>query len=127
MVTDLRRILLATRRIYKVLFHNQGEIFEVYAEGVSHGDIFGFVEIEGLLFGERSQVVVDPSEERLKTEFKGVKRIFVPMHSVVRIDEVEKEGVSRITKQEESSEDNVKSFPAPIYTPGPPAGDPGKS
>lgn len=118
---------MATRRIYKVIFHNQGEIFEVYAEGVSHGNMFGFIEIEGLLFGERSQVVVDPSEERLKTEFKGVQRVFVPLHSVVRIDEVEKEGVSRITKPEEDSDDNVKSFPGPIYAPGPPAGDSGQS
>jgi hypothetical protein len=118
---------LATRRIYKVVFQNQGEIFEVYAESVSHGSLFGFVEVEGLLFGERSQVLVDPSEERLKTEFKGVRRVFVPMHSVVRIDEVEKEGVSRITKQEDSAEDNVKSFPGPIYAPGPSSGDSGQS
>lgn len=116
-----------TRRIYKVIFHNQGEVFEVFAKGVSHGNMFGFVEVEGLLFGERSQVVVDPSEERLKTEFKGVSRVYVPMHSVVRIDEVEKEGVPRITKQEEESEDNIKSFPGPIYAPGPPRGDSGQS
>jgi hypothetical protein len=118
---------LATRRIYKIIFHNQGEIFEVYAQSVSHGSMFGFVEVEGLLFGERSQVVVDPAEERLKTEFKGVQRVFVPMHSVVRIDEVEKEGVSRITKQEETSDGNVSSFPGPIYAPGPTPGDSGQS
>lgn len=118
---------MATRRIYKIIFHNQGEIFEVYAQGVSHGSMFGFVEVEGLLFGERSQVVVDPSEERLKTEFKGVQRVFVPMHSVVRIDEVEKEGVSRITKQEETSEGNIASFPGPIYAPDPTPSDSGQS
>jgi hypothetical protein len=117
---------LATRRIYKVIFHNQGETFELFAEGVSHGNIFGFVELEGLLFGERSTVVVDPSEERLKTEFKGVRRIFVPMHAVIRIDEVEKEGVPRVTKNSETA-DNVSSFPGPIYTPGPPRGDSGQS
>ena len=49
------------------------------------------------------------------------------MHSVVRIDEVEKEGVSRITQQEKESEDNLKTFPGPIYTPGPPPGDSGQS
>ena len=118
---------MATRRIYKIIFHNQGEIFEVYAQSVSHGSMFGFVEVEGLLFGERSQVVVDPSEERLKTEFKGVQRVFVPMHSVVRIDEVEKEGVSRISKQEETADGNVSSFPGPIYAPGPTPGDSGQS
>ena len=115
-----------TRRIYKIIFHNQGETFELFAEGVSHGNMFGFVEVEGLLFGERSSVVVDPSEERLKSEFKGVQRVFVPLHSVIRIDEVEKEGVPRITKSPEKS-DNVSSFPGPIYTPSPPPGDSGQS
>ena len=99
----------------------------MYAEGVSHGSLFGFVEVEGLLFGERSQVVVDPSEERLKTEFKGVQRVFVPMHSVVRIDEVEKEGVARITKNEDDGDASVTSFPGPIYAPTPTPGDSGQS
>ena len=117
---------MAKRRIYKVIFNNLGETYEIFAEGVSHGNMFGFVEVEGILFGERSTVVVDPSEERLKTEFKGVQRIFVPMHAVIRIDEVEKEGVSRITSQQDDS-DNVSSFPGPIYTPSPSRGDSGKS
>ena len=117
---------MPTRRIYKVIFNNQGEIFEMFAEGVSHSSMFGFVELEGLLFGERSSVVVDPSEERLKSEFKGVQRVFVPMHAVVRIDEVEKEGVPRITKSKEDA-DNVSSFPGPIYTPGPAPGDSSQS
>ena len=43
----------------------------------------------------RSSVVVDPSEEKLKTEFNSVKRCFIPMHSIVRIDEVEKQGTSK--------------------------------
>ena len=117
---------MAKRRIYKIIFHNQGETFELFAQGVSHGSMFGFVELEGLLFGERSSVVVDPSEERLKTEFKGVQRVFVPMHAVIRIDEVEKEGVPRVTKSPEDA-DNVSSFPGPIYTPSPPRGDSGQS
>ena len=113
------------RRVYKVVFLNQGEVFELYAQEVGQGSLFGFVEIEGLLFGERTQVVVDPAEERLKSEFKGVKRIYVPMHAVVRIDEVEKEGVSRVTAREEAEEGGtVTSFPGPIYTP---SGDSGKS
>jgi hypothetical protein len=49
-------------------------VYEIYARRVSHGAIFGFVEVEGLLFGERSSVVVDPAEERLQAEFAGVER-----------------------------------------------------
>jgi len=110
-------------RVYKVIFLNQGQVYEVFAKNVTQGTLFGFVEIEQLLFGERTQVVIDPSEERLKTEFAGVKRFFVPMHAVVRIDEVEKEGPARITEPSKT-DGNLAAFPTPIYTPG---GDQGKS
>jgi hypothetical protein len=66
-----------------------------------------------LVFGERTTVVVDPSEERIKSEFEHVTRTFLPMHSIVRIDEVEKQGASKISKVE----GNVTQFPMPIYTP----------
>ena len=101
---------------YKVTFHNRGQIYEIFAESVSHGSLMGFVEVEGLLFGETTQVVVDPSEERLRNEFKGVKRFYVPMHAVVRIDQVEKEGSSRISERSDS-EGNLMPFPA-LYKPG---------
>ena len=54
---------MAARRKYKVIFFNQGQVYEMYAKSVSQGSLMGFVEIEGLLFGERSQVVVDPSKK----------------------------------------------------------------
>jgi len=84
------------RKIYRVAFFNQGQVYEIYAKAVGQGDLFGFLTVEGLLFGERSQVVVDPAEERLKAEFDGVKKIHVPMHAVVRVDEVAREGHARI-------------------------------
>jgi hypothetical protein len=84
------------RRIYRVAFFNQGQVYEIYAKSVSQEDLYGFLTVEQLLFGERTQVVVDPSEERLKAEFEGVKKIHVPMHAVVRVDEVTKEGHARI-------------------------------
>jgi hypothetical protein len=111
---------MASHHIFKVLFVNQGKVYEVYARKVGHGSMLGFVEIEELVFGERSGVVLDPSEERIKTEFEGVKRSFLPMHSVLRIDEVNKRGASKITQYE----GNVAQFPAPLYAP--PIGDPGR-
>ena len=106
---------MAASHIFKVLFLNQGKVYEVYAKKVTHGSLFGFIEVEDIVFGERSSVVVDPNEERIKTEFEGVKRSFLPMHSVLRIDEVKKQGVSKIVALEGS---NVAQFPVPIYTPG---------
>jgi hypothetical protein len=103
--------------IYKVVFHAQGKVYEIYARKVGHGGLFGFVEVEELVFGERSAVVVDPSEERIKAEFEGVKRTYLPLHSVIRIDEVRKGGVSKVTSSDLS---NVTPFPVPLYTPGEP-------
>ena len=104
---------MSTRTLYKIVFVSQGQVYEVYARGVSHGGLFGFVEVEDFVFGERTSVVVDPSEERIKSEFENVRRTYLPMHSIIRIDEVEKQGTSKITK----AEGNVTQFPMPIYTP----------
>ncbi len=108
--------------VYKVIFVNQGEVFEVYVRNIYQSDLYGFIEIEGFLFGERSQLVVDPSEEKLKGQFSGVKRSYVPMHAIVRIDEVEKEGVGKIV---EAKGDKVMAFPGFGYNPGK-GGEPGE-
>lgn len=105
---------MGAQPIYKVIFMNQGKVFEIYARSVSHGSLFGFVEVEKLVFGTRSSVVVDPSEEKIQSEFSGVTRTYLPMHSIVRIDEVEKQGVSKVTNAEGS---NVAQFPMPVYAP----------
>jgi len=77
--------------------------------------VFGVVVVEDLVFGARTSVVVDPAEVRLKAEFEAVKRTFVPLHAIIRIDEVEKQGVSKIHPYDG---DNVSQFPIPVYTPG---------
>ena len=59
-------------------------------------------------------MVVDPSEEKIKTEFEGVKRTYIPMHSVLRIDEVDKEGVSKISKAEGN---NVTQLSNTVFVP----------
>lgn len=106
---------MAASHIFKVVFANQGKVYEIYARKVSHGALWGFVEVEELVFGEKSSVVVDPSEERVKAEFEGVKRTYLPMHSVLRIDEVRKQGISKISNADGT---NVAQFPMPVYTPG---------
>jgi len=98
--------------VYKVIFLNQGKVYEVYARSVHQGAMFGFIEIEKLLFGEKSSLVVDPSEENLKSEFENVVRSYIPMHSVIRIDEVNKRGTGKITDAGE----NANVTPFPVYT-----------
>lgn len=106
---------MAASHIFKVVFVLQGKVWEIYARKVGHGSMFGFIEVEDFVFGERSTVVLDPTEEKIKAEFAGVKRTYLPMHSVLRIDEVKKQGVSKITAFEGG---NVTPFPMPIVPPG---------
>ena len=84
---NLQSTVMTTKTTYRISFHNQGKIYEIYALDVHQSGLFGFIEVENIVFGEKTAVVVDPSEENLKTEFEGVQRTYLPMHSVIRIDE----------------------------------------
>jgi|TARA_B110000444_G_scaffold65897_1_gene61760 hypothetical protein len=108
---------MSSASMYKVIFLNQGEVYEMYAKQVYQSDLWGFLEVEEFVFGERSQMIVDPAEEKLKSEFCSIKRSFIPVHSVVRIDEVEKEGVCKISVVKKG--DNVTKLPYPSAAPKP--------
>ena len=98
--------------IYKVIFLNQNKVYELYAKAIYQSEMYGFIEVEEFIFGERTQVIVDPAEEKLKNEFAGVSRSYVPMHAIIRIDEVEKEGVGKIVDAPAGGS-NITSFPIP--------------
>jgi hypothetical protein len=104
-----------TKRIYKVTFMSQGKVYELYARNVYQGNMYGFVEVEDLLFGEKTSLLVDPAEERLQNEFAGVQRSYIPIHTVIRIDEVEKEGISKVRGASDAP-GNIAAFPT--YPPG---------
>ena len=74
------------KKLYKITFSNQGKLYELYANEVSNSNLLGFIEIESLVFGEKTSLVVDPSEQKIKSEFEAGKRTYVPMHSVLRLD-----------------------------------------
>ncbi|MEQ8661300.1 MAG: DUF1820 family protein [Gammaproteobacteria bacterium] len=105
----------ARKTTYRITFHNQGKVYEIYARDVHQSGLFGFVEVEKIIFGEKSSLLVDPSEEHLKSEFAGVSRTYIPMHAVIRIDEVDRSGHGRIT---EGGGKGEKITPFPVYTPG---------
>ena len=93
---------------YLVHFLSRDSIYQIYAKHVSQSDLFGFIEVEDLIFGKAGAVVVDPSEDKLRKEFEGVKRFYIPMNAVLRIDAVEKEGVAKIVDSKGVS--NISPF-----------------
>jgi len=108
---------MAQKSIFRVVFHSQGNVYELYAREVSQGAMYAFVEVGDIIFGERSKLVVDPSEEKLKSEFSEVKRTYIPLHAVIRIDEVEKEGKAKITPTDGEKIVNISHFPMPLKPP----------
>ena len=99
-------------KLYRISFYNRGDIYELYARNIQQSNMYAFVEVEDIIFGERSAIVVDPSEEKLKTEFEAVKRTYIPLQAVIRIDEVAREGTNKIISGD-GTMPNVAPFPAP--------------
>ncbi|MFL2697836.1 MAG: DUF1820 family protein [Gammaproteobacteria bacterium] len=93
-----RRIVMVKKGIYKIVFVQNNEIYEVFAKSIFQSDLYGFIEVEEYLFDQNSQIVVDTSEEKLKSELKGVKRSYIPIGQIMRIDEVEERGAAKIKK-----------------------------
>jgi hypothetical protein len=99
------------RPLYKVTFHNAGKVYELYAREVASSSLWGFIEV-GELVWEAEGLVIDPTEERLRDEFGGSRRLHLPMHAVVRIDEVERKGQLAI-RDSQSGDRIVTPFPLP--------------
>ena len=99
--------------MYRVEFISGGERYELYVKELIQGNLFGFIEIGDFVWNNHTEIVLDPSHEKLKDEFADVKRTYVPMHNVLRIDQVKKQGSAKITKLS----DKVTSLSQPIYTP----------
>ena len=52
------------------------------------------------IFNKDKQLVVDPSSEKLKNEFSKVERSYIPINSIIRIDEVNESGEAKIKKND---------------------------
>ncbi|MEC5319548.1 DUF1820 family protein [Brenneria populi subsp. brevivirga] len=97
--------------LYRIQFMNNGKNYQLYVRELVSSNLFGFIEIADFVFDSQSTVLVDPSTEKLKTEFSGVSRSFIPLQAVIRIDAVTERGSARISELG----DNVTHFP---YLPG---------
>lgn len=102
------------KNTFRVQFHNHNRIYELYAHQVSQSHMAGFIEIGEIIFGEHSKLLIDPAEEKLKHEFGNVKHIYVPHHSIIRIDEVDQSGKNRILDSEGTT---VTHFPGSTTLP----------
>lgn len=104
------------QHLYKVQFISNGERYEMYVKELLSSSVFGFIEIADFVWDTHTELVLDPSHEKLKDEFAGVNRSYIPMHNVLRIDHVTKQGTAKISPLD-SKTDKVTPIHTPIYTP----------
>ena len=101
-----------TRVLYKVTFLDAGKVYELYARRVAASALWGFTEVADLVFDVGEGVVVDPTEERLRDEFADTRVLHLPMHSVIRVEEVDRK--SALTIRDAATGDRVVTpFPLP--------------
>lgn len=104
---------MASKPIYRVVVHQQGEVWELYAREIYQSDLWGFVEVEEFVFTDASKLVIDPGSDKLRRTFDGVKRSYLPINAILRIDEVEREGEAKSFK----SDGKIANFPMPSQWP----------
>ena len=96
-------------KLFRVAFLNHGKVYELFCTDVCTSDLLGFVEVSGLQFEEKDSLVIDPTEEKMREEFDGVEILHLPMHSVLRVEQVRKKGQAVIRDRE--SGEKVTPFP----------------
>jgi hypothetical protein len=103
---------MSISRLFKVTFLNAGNVYELYARRVASSSLWGFTEVADLVFDGGDSLVVDPTEERLKSEFADTRVLHLPMQSIVRVEEVDRRGPLRI-RDSNTGERVITPFPMP--------------
>lgn len=96
-------------KLYRIAFLNHGKVYELFCSGVNTSHLFGFVEVTGLEFEEKDSLVIDPTEEKMRDEFDGVEVLHLPMHSVLRVEQVRKKG--QVVIRDRESGEKIMPFP----------------
>lgn len=106
------------KTIFRVRFYHEDKVYEIYARSLATESIFGFLEIEGIVFNESESTIVDPAEEKLKSIFQDVVCTYIPYQSVIRIDEVCKAGTAKLVDLPKGANQSVvRPFPGHSLTP----------
>jgi hypothetical protein len=104
---------MADKKLYKIVFLNNGKVYELFSEGVASSGLWGFVEVSDLVFESSDGLVVDPTEEKMRQEFEHANVLHLPIQSVLRVEEVKKRGQCLIRDRESGA----KVTPFPVTPP----------
>ena len=80
--------------IYRILFVEQEEVKEIYAQYISEETLVGFIEADTILNQGSRKPALSPNQ---------VRRCYIPLHTILRIDE--------IITEKTVKEDNISHLP----------------
>lgn len=87
---------MKSKTLYRISYITNNEVYELYAKAINSNDLLGFISLTDLVFEVNTGVVIDPIEERLKTEFSEVRTLHIPIQNVLKIEEVEQKKSCKI-------------------------------
>jgi len=103
---------MRNKKLNKVTFLHLGKSYELYARHVASSALWGFTEVGELVFEPAGEgIVVDPTEEKLREEFKDTRVLHLPMQAIIRVEEVDRKGSLAI--RDASDGQKVTPFPMP--------------
>jgi len=100
---------MSKTKLYRVTFLNATEVYEIYARSVGGSGLPGFIEVAELVLDKKGSILVDPTAERLHDEFADVEVLHLPMHHVLKVEQVSRRGQGRIRAVQVG--DNVTALP----------------
>lgn len=78
-----------TKPLYRVRFMTKDENkpIEVVVKKVVSSEFLGLIMLEDFVFSDQRQQVILPSEDKMKKQYSDTKRLHVPYHNIISIEE----------------------------------------
>ncbi|MFC3192934.1 DUF1820 family protein [Marinicella sediminis] len=84
-------------KLFRINYINQQQVYEIYARQISTDQLLGFMSITDIQFDHRDALVIDPVEEQLKSEFKDVEVLHVPIQQIIKVEQVSQKKSCKIS------------------------------
>ena len=83
------------KELFRVRFLNKedSKASEVVVKEVISSDLMGFILLKDFVFNDQKKPVILPSEEEARKRFHDVRKLHIPYHNVISIEEFEPENL----------------------------------
>ncbi len=77
------------KKLFKIKFiDDKKEVKTIHSNKLNPSSFLGLIEISEIVFMETSDILITPDDDKIRKEFKDVERTFLPINSIIRIDEI---------------------------------------